>query len=153
MDIETFLYQDFGGTRFDIAVVGGSLADDHDIKTAIILSLFTDRRAEPDDELPDPTDSRRGWVGDVFFDYPLGSRLWLLGREKQLPEVLNRAREYAEESLGWMLQIGVVESVEVLAMSFESGVLSLHVSVKRPGKDLDRFKFDYAWRDATLLRS
>lgn len=81
---------------------------------AVIISLFTWRRANPDDDLPG--DLRMGWWGDSFplvANDRIGSRLWLLSRAKLIPETLARAKEYAEEALRWLVDDGVAARVEV----------------------------------------
>ena len=107
--------------RFDWAIQRGDLAPDDGLETAVILSLFTDRRARPDDPLPDGSD-RRGWWADAYprasaraGQDPIGSRLWLLEREKDTREVVNRARDYAEEALQWLVDDGIAERIEVMA--------------------------------------
>ena len=94
------------------------LESDEGLETAIIISLFSDRRANIDDILPDPSNlDRRGWWGDLASPDvegdQIGSRLWLLNREKTLESVLIRAKEYAEEALQWLLEDGAVAKVVV----------------------------------------
>jgi phage gp46-like protein len=148
MDIETFITTTATGTSCDFGVAGGSLSAEHDIKTAVLISLFTDRRAEADDALPNPGGSLRGWWGDAFADRRIGSRLWLLGREKQLREVVNRAREYAEEALAWLVQDQVASRVLVAAYIAAPGWLALEIVVERQTAAPAKFKFDYAWAGA-----
>ena len=73
---------------FDLVLSPGESPDlqgDDGLLTALLISLFTDRRAHDDDPLPDervgvPSDMR-GWWGDYFETErpdPIGSRLWLL---------------------------------------------------------------------------
>lgn len=69
----------------------------------VLISLFTDSRANKSDTLPDGTNDLRGWPGDTFSDTPWGSKLWLLYREKLTTDVRNRAVKYAEDALAWML--------------------------------------------------
>lgn len=99
----------------------------NEVLTNIIISLFTDARAHADDVLPDGGADRRGWWGDTFSNRKIGSRLWLLSREKQLSSVLRRAQEYAAESLQWMVEENLVKSVEVVATNPSRGVLMLTV--------------------------
>ena len=89
----------------------GALLADAGLQTAVIISLFTDRRAEPDDTLPAEASDKRGWWGDAIAvqvngrtveDDRIGSRLWLLSREKQLASVVERARQYCKEALASM---------------------------------------------------
>jgi phage gp46-like protein len=99
----------------------------NEVLTNIIASLFTDARAHNDDILPDGSADRRGWWGNSFSDKKIGSRLWLLSREKQLSSVLKRAQEYAEESLQWMIKERLIKSVTVVAANPSNGVLMLTV--------------------------
>ena len=69
-------------------LANGTLDDTQALATAVIVALGTDRLAEIGDVLPDPDSSdRRGWWGDmdaeaVWDGWPIGTRLWLLQREK-----------------------------------------------------------------------
>lgn len=81
---------------------------------AVIVSLFTWRRANPDDDLP--ADEKFGWWGDTFpivENDRIGSRLWLLSRSKLTQETVSRAKEYAVEALQWLLDDGVASRVDV----------------------------------------
>lgn len=132
----------------DLAMIDGDLASDRGLKTAVILSLFCDRRAEPDDVPPsgDATD-RRGWWADEFADAEgdlIGSRLWLLDRTKLSNETGLRAKEYATEALAWMLADNVVASVAV-DVEVTNAALGLAVTLQEPGKDPVTFKFSRAW--------
>lgn len=132
----------------DLQLVDGDLAAEDGLRTAVILSLFTDRRARPDDILPEADADRRGWWGDVAAASPddqIGSRLWLLSREKRRPEVVARAREYAEEALAWLVRDSVARSVKVEAEITPQGWLGLGVVIERPGGPA-RQRFDFVWR-------
>lgn len=132
---------------FDLDLEDGDLATDEGLQTAVILSLFTDRRAEDEDALPDGGTDRRGWWADAYSETPHGSRLWLLHREKELDEVLRRAQAYAEEALAWLLEDEVAESVVVEAEHLRRDTLGLRVEIRRgDGTALAR-QFDYVWRN------
>lgn len=126
----------------DCGMEAGDLVAEGSLRTAVILSLFLDRRAEDDDILPNGSDDRRGWWADTvapMTDYGIGggsasgdhigSRLWLLSREKQLAGVLERARHYAEEALTWLVEDGVATAVQVTATNPRQGWLVLEVTV------------------------
>lgn len=117
----------FDGARKSADVALGDDADlliDDTPATPMLVSLFSDRRAKADDELPDaiadfnaPTSfvKRRGWVGDAVDadGERRGSRLWLLNREKQTEMTRRRAEIYAAESLAWALgETGAAALVE-----------------------------------------
>lgn len=136
---------DDGVPEFDVSVNPVDMTDDNVLETAVIISLFTDRLAEQDDlKLMEDTD-RRGWWADALPDMPdnIGSRLYLLGREKQMQNVLNRAREYAEEALKWLIDDGVASHVQVQASIPRNGWLKLAVQLSRPNKP--DAQFDYLW--------
>lgn len=134
----------------DIALTdAGDLATDDGLRTAVTLSLLCDRRAEPDDVIPDGTTDRRGWWADTIADQDgdrFGSRLWLLSREKELPEVRRRAEAYARESLEWLLEDGVAAEVEVTAETLDREVLWLRVDIQRGDGTRIADRYQYVWR-------
>jgi phage gp46-like protein len=114
---------------------------------AVVISLFTWRRAKADDLLPG--DQRMGWWGDNFAAVPgdqIGSRLWLLSRAKLVPETLARAKEYAEEALAWLVQDGVAARVEVQAerQGLQTLALACRIYKSDGGVPLD-IRFTDVW--------
>jgi len=100
----------------DIKQSGGDLVAELGLETAVYMSLFTDRQANVDDEIPDGTDNRRGWWGDLVNntnDDKIGSRLWLLDRSKTDDQTVADAKFYCEEALQWMIDDGVCMDIEV----------------------------------------
>ncbi|MDR1276376.1 MAG: phage GP46 family protein [Candidatus Accumulibacter sp.] len=150
-DIETFILSDGVSAYCDYALAGCSLADAHDVKTAILISLFTDRRAEDDDILPDAGASKRGWWGDALSGRRIGSKLWLLSREKELNAVLARAEEYAREALAWMIDDGIASAVEVSAENPRSGWLGIEVRAEKASTAPEKYRFEFAWRNASEI--
>jgi phage gp46-like protein len=131
----------------DIALDGLDLQQDGGLNTAIIISLFTDRRANPDDRLPDASANRRGWWGDAAATTPgalIGSRLWLLERSKITPETLRLAQEYAEEALAWLLADKVAASLTVTVERRQQDQIALLVQFIRP--DGKAGQYDYVWK-------
>ena len=143
IDLQTqFNNQAMQGT---LVMDGGALAQDDSLDTAIILSLFSDRRAKPDDELPDNSGDRRGWWGDLVPPVEgdqIGSRWWLLRREKNTQGTLNRAREYALEALQWLVDDGLAATVEVEAEAVRREVLGVRVMVTLPSGDVLRQRYN-----------
>lgn len=144
----------------DILAADFDLQTDEGLQTAILVSLFTDARASDDDNLPAGETNRRGWWGDVAQEVPgdvIGSRLWLLFREKKLAEVIVRANEYAREALKWLVDDKVASRVDVMAEAIrvgESDVLAIEVVVYRPHGEAVRFRYNYAWQSqaATIVQ-
>lgn len=99
---------------------------------AVLISLLTWRRADPDDALP-VEGERNGWWADAFSaDNDLfGSRLWLLNRAKPSLDSVAAAREYAEEALAWLVADGLAASVQVEAERIGASAIGLGVTVQR----------------------
>ena len=136
----------------DLSIIGGDLATEEGLQGAVLLSLFADARARADDVLPYEGADRRGWWGDVAADEAddrIGSRLWLLSREKLTTTVLARAREYALESVEWLLRDGVASAVDVETEVVAPGVMGIAVFVTRPGGPA-RQRYDFVWRGLSL---
>lgn len=132
----------------DLSLIDSDLASDRGLETAVLLSLFTDRRAERDDRPPsgDARD-RRGWWADQFADVEgdrIGSRLWMLDRAKLTNQTVLRAREYVLEALAWMLEDRVVASIDVQIETTPSALL-IAVGLQRPGRDPVTFRFQHVW--------
>lgn len=132
----------------DMAMIDSDLASDRGLVTAVLLSLFTDRRAEPDDAPPsgDARD-RRGWWADELAEVDgdrIGSRLWLLDRAKRTRETELRAEEYVREALAWMLEDRVVSRIDVEIETTANGLL-IAVGLQRPGRDSVAFRFAHTW--------
>lgn len=117
-----------------------------DLPRAVLISLFTWRRANPDDELP--STNKFGWWGDTYpqsTNDRIGSRLWLLSREKLTTETVLRAKEYAEESLQWLIDDGVAAAVQVQAERQELDRLALGVKIVRGDGTSLNIRFSSVW--------
>lgn len=136
------------GESADMAIANDDIAFEPGLRTAVLLSLFTDKRAEPDDQIPDGTDDRRGYWADQFAEVEgdlHGSRLWLvLDRSAQRENLPQQIDAYSREALAWMIEDKVVESIEVIVEQ-SRGTVFWQVDLKRPGKDPFTMRFAYAW--------
>jgi phage gp46-like protein len=92
---------------------GPDLQSGDDIETAVIISLFTDRRADPDDVIPDGSDDPRGWWADGDPEGPIGSKIWLRVRSKIVQQTLNIVRTDIVQALQWLLDDNVCSSISV----------------------------------------
>lgn len=104
-----------------------------ELAAAVLISLFSWRKSNPDDGVKAP--NRQGWWGDTFAEAAgdrIGSRLWLLQRQKILPTTLRRAEFYAKEALQWLIDDAVVASIEVSAERSGADQIALLVTCYRP---------------------
>lgn len=132
------------------------LARDDGLETAVLLSLFTDRRAEPE-ELPShfSKDDLRGYWGDVrppVEGDKFGSLLWLLAREKQTTDVLNRSRQYAQDALAWMTEDKIAQRVSVATSFPYQGWLLIDIDIYRPDGTRTSYRYNYEWAKQAAKR-
>lgn len=79
---------------------------------AVVISFFTHRRADPDDNADVPM----GWWGDTWpavANDRYGSKLWLLQRSKLTNALVNTVRTYLRDAVQWMLDDGVVSRIDI----------------------------------------
>lgn len=134
--------------RIDIQLQDGDLVADDGLRTAVVLSLLTDRRANPGDVLPDGSGDRRGWWADMLARAGgdrFGSRLWLLSREKNLAEVRRRAETYAAESLEWLREDGIANTIEVEAETVATDRLGMKIRIIRSDGQAIEETFNNLW--------
>lgn len=143
-DISTFW--DPAAGRGDWAQAGPDLSAGTDLETAVIISLFTDRRAEPDEIIPDGSGDARGWWGDTGRARPLGSKLWLLERAKQTEDTRHRAFDYITDALAWLIEDGVAATVDVLVQWQRPGLLASQVTITEPSGRTSVFNYHWAWK-------
>ncbi len=110
---------------------------------AVVISLFTWRRADPDDE----ADAPMGWWGDTW---PIaqndryGSRLWLLQRKKLTNQTALAARSYIREALQWMVDDGLVSRIDLLIQRTGINELGNSVTLWRHNEPTT-ISFDDLW--------
>lgn len=124
---------------------GGFLESGDDLATSVYISLFTDRLADASDAIPDGSNDRRGWWGDLDQAVPIGSRLWLLDRSKLTPDVAKRAKDYINESLKWMIDDKVVAAVTVTTTIVAPNMLSVLIVLQQSSGATRAIAFQWAW--------
>jgi phage gp46-like protein len=138
----------------DFNMVGPSLELGHDLETAVLISLFTDASADPDDQIPD---SERADPRGVWFDAyasaedPLlapiagdriGSKLWQIFWRVKNQDTLNWARDQASIALQWLIVDGVAASIDIEPQFLSSGV-GLAILVTETNGQVT--PFSYVW--------
>lgn len=119
------------------------LATGDALTAAVLCSLFTDRRAVPDDRLEG--DDPRGWWGDSYASQQIGSRLWLLRRSRRTTETLRRARDAILEALDWLTADGVVQGLDVLTEWTRPGLLGARITLTQRDGARRALTYQWAW--------
>ncbi|AHF69771.1 MULTISPECIES: phage GP46 family protein [Pseudomonas syringae group] len=126
-------------------IIAGSL--EASLLRSVIISLFTWRRAGPDDQIDD--DERYGWWGDTYpavTDDRIGSRLWLLRRVKLTAQTQRDAEFYAREALLWLIEDGHVQDIEILTERVDNHRLNLGVVLVVSNGQIVRFNPSEQWQ-------
>lgn len=116
------------------------------LRRSVTISLFTWRRAGPDDPLDD--DDRKGWWADcvpTVAGDQIGSRLYLLQRRTITQDTLRDAKEYAEEALRWMTEDGVVSAVSVMVTRQDINRMTLVVLLTELSGETVHLAFEDTW--------
>lgn len=114
---------------------------------AVLISLFTWRRAMNDDPVDDA--ELFGWWGDSYptiADDRIGSRLWLLRRVKLTDATQRDAEFYANEALQWLLDDGHVIAIEIASEKHDISRLNLIVILTIPGGERIEIKPNSSWQ-------
>jgi len=105
--------------EFDWQISGTSLKDDDQLFNAVMLCLFTDKRARDDATLPGDDDDPRGWWGNYVDvdsaagEQELGSHLWLFERVAMTDENLKGIEDAVRDALLPLVNSGMVASTSV----------------------------------------
>jgi phage gp46-like protein len=137
----------------DCTIANGGIVTGNDLQTAVLVSLFTDRRADPDYASPDGSVDRRGWWGDSYAAQTgdlIGSTLWQYRRAKKagntnLPLAIQNACLHA---LQWMIDDGVAATVTISAawMTSNREAIRVAIVITRPNGQTSAFNYSWAWQ-------
>lgn len=139
----------------DFVLGNGDLERDEGLSTAVLVSLFTDRRADIDDEFIN--NDRRGWWGDLVAEIEgdqIGSKIYLLDRLKAIEENIVKLQQYAYEALEWMLEDDVIAKIETDAYSYgpnSNKRLALKVKIYKSDGNNIAYKFDDVWNATPVI--
>lgn len=144
-------------TDGDPAEARGGLRSSAALNTAVLISLFTDRRLPPDMASPYGDDDPRGWWGDsIKFDdepeQPMGSLLWTLTRGTLGDDTARLAVDYCLDALQPIVDQGAVSRFDVTATpDVARGWLVIGVKGYSQAGDA-RFdqRFEVLWQQAQL---
>jgi phage gp46-like protein len=137
----------------------GTLDDRQALATAVIVALGTDRLAEREDILPDPDSTdRRGWWGDldaeeIWGGWPLGSRLWLLERDKiegpgsQRGSTTTRVEYYIREAVQPFLDLRLASAMDIKATRVDRERIDAVVRLYRGPQLAIELRYQVLWQE------
>jgi phage gp46-like protein len=134
----------------DLQLNKGDLLREEGLTTAVLISLFTDARADEDDEIDDKNDKRGWWADAVEGIIPItGSKLWQYERSKTTQIVLVKIKKAIEDALQWMIDDNVAEKIDINLERFGikgNDRLGLDLKIYQTDKNITALKFDDLWK-------
>lgn len=136
----------------DLIFENGKIKTDYSLPTAVILSLFTDARAKPDDVPPNGSEWKRGFWADSLAPVEgdrFGSKLWLFERAKLSPASLAAIKTVIEQALRWLIEDGVAQRIDVALQRHAADPTRLAVGmniVRHDGRSAV-LRFDRLWNN------
>lgn len=128
------------GIYDEVIGADGDFVSDESFNTAIILSLYPERRAD-EDTIPIAA-KRRGWVGNETNEdntYELGSLQWLNEQARTNSDTKNASVGYVKEALAWLVP-NYLNDIKVSGFLRSEGV-ELEIVLVRKNKKIDKLYF------------
>lgn len=128
--------------EYDFVIENQGLKSEIGLKSAILISLLTDARAMPEDNIS--SSDLRGWWGDSLEpeSASLGSRLWTL-RGRPITAIMAKAQSFAQEALNWLLEDGVASKIEIKTYRHQTEALGFAITIYSPTRETH--KYDIIW--------
>lgn len=101
---------------YDLAFDNGDLKSTQGFTSALLMSIFCERRATPSEVAP--PEKRRGWFGNAFLgftDFEIGSKLWLLLQARADQVTLNNSITFSNNAVEWFKEDKYIDKAIVTA--------------------------------------
>ncbi len=131
----------------DIGVNGDILSVDF-FDTAIIVSLFAERRADESEVVESRL--RRGWIGNEGTpNFEIGSKIWLYEQSRLTRTVINGITIAARQALQTLVDEGFATQIKSVDAVITTTGISLNVIINRPNSKVDKRYFTL-WDNTAL---
>lgn len=129
------------------------------LATAVTIAFCTDRLAETSDVLPIPgSTDRKGWWGDdsasdIWNGWPVGSRLWLMTRDKITDSkysggsTASRASAFANECLQPFVDQKIISDFDIDVVQVNAQRVDMTVTLYRGPLPAISLQFQSLWND------
>ncbi len=130
---------------YHLRIFGHNPVIDESLRSAVMVSLFTDRRLMPTDPRPANMDEELdGYAGGYWGDdypsdlepsiqaRPHGSLLWVLKRAKQIEETRELAEIYCKQALQWLIETQRATLINIEAWWHKPEMLAISLRLSLP---------------------
>ena len=150
VQMQDILIKKDNNNLYDISFENGDFKLTDGLDTAIVLSFFTDGRADSS-EVSEPI-LRRGWIGneqneneDDYF----GSKLWLLDQARINDETSNRSTSFSQDALSWMLDSGYVTKLNIDSEIINKDKIRINIVFTTTNNKTESRQYDL-WKNTDL---
>ncbi|MCK5603932.1 phage GP46 family protein [Candidatus Pacearchaeota archaeon] len=133
------LKQQENNSCFDLTVDGVDFGSVDGLETTVALYLFTDARASSSEE--QQSSKRRGWLGNIFRLFDLGSLLWLLSQVRNTQEIRNKAEQYAINALEPLIRDNLASEINVEVTEVTDTGMQLNIDIIIKTGQVGKFTF------------
>ena len=127
---------------YDFSLDGtGDIATEDFFDTAILMSLFCERRASSS-EMP-VSHYRRGWIGNESTKgFEIGSKVWLFEQSRLTRKTLNGINSVVREGLQWMIDENIALEIAVSSELGENNTIAVEITITRPSSKVEKRYFE-----------
>jgi phage gp46-like protein len=139
---------------FQLEIANGDLVGDDGLETAVLISLFSDKRVSVN-EIPDQTTDRRGYWGDLIADVSgdvWGSKLWIYDRSKLNNPVVAQIEIAVKDALKWLVDDKIAKTIDVEAARADNNFVYFTVKITKP-TDSGANIYGFLWDGQELKRA
>jgi phage gp46-like protein len=112
-------------SEFELAALTNDVTTADGLKHAVLQSLHNWQR----------DNQQHGWWSDTG----IGTKDWLLAREKQTEQTLKQAKRYTTQALQWLIDKGVAQDIDI-SCSFAGDKLQRVIEIRLANQQLYNFK-------------
>lgn len=121
--------------------------EENELESSVLFSLFSNQYISAE-EL-NSENSLGGWWGDLITPETkikrLGSKIYIMLRDKLLPDTKDKLKTYIEEALQWLIDDGVAVNLLVDVQKLTETSLASSVEIVRPQGKKNQ-KYEFVWK-------
>ncbi len=132
MDNPTFFYEagKCGEINHDLQIKNGNLTSNNSLISSILIQLHTDGAV-----IDNNGRTLKGWWGDEFADFPIGTSLWNIKENAKYNERVANAEETIMTAMEKLTEQGLIDNVNVSITQVING-LDIEVGISKQGEDI-----------------
>lgn len=121
----------------------GDLIETKELLNQLIISLFTQKQATPEELKLYGFDENKGWWADALNASNIGSKFWLLSRSKNTKTLSQKIESFTRDALEWMIAEKLILSIEVSVKKTNNSFYFIEINLYDLDNNLIRFTSNF----------